>query len=60
MINRNKYIDLLNGTVKDVDGKNTIMELLQYVQENKPKSILINTLKNILKLKSIWIQTYNL
>lgn len=39
MINRNKYIDLLNGTVKDVDGKNTILELLQYVQENKPKSL---------------------
>ena len=39
MINRNKYIDLLNGTVRDINGKNTIMELLQYVQENKPKSL---------------------
>ena len=39
MINRNKYIELLNGTVKDISGKNTIMDLLQYIQCNKPKSL---------------------
>ncbi len=39
MINRNKYVELLNGTVKDISGKNTIMDLMQYIQENKPKSL---------------------
>ena len=39
MINRKKYFELLNGTAKDVNGNNSIIDLLNYVQENKPKSL---------------------
>ncbi len=39
MIDKNKYIQLLNGTVKDINCQNTINDLLKYVHENKPKSL---------------------
>lgn len=39
MIDKRKYIELLNGTSKDTNGNNTIFELMKYVQTNKPKSL---------------------
>ncbi|MBP3496061.1 MAG: DUF2971 domain-containing protein [Clostridia bacterium] len=39
MIDKRKYIKLLNGTSKDTNGNNTIFELMKYIQTNKPKSL---------------------
>lgn len=39
MIDRKKYIQLLNGTLKDKNGNTTILDLMKYVNENKPKSL---------------------
>ena len=41
MINKRKYEQLLNNTIKEInkDDKKTINELLTYVNENKPKSL---------------------
>ena len=41
MINKRKYEQLLNNTIKEInkDDKKTINELLTYINENKPKSL---------------------
>lgn len=39
MIEKNKYIQLLNETLKDKNGNSKIQDLMTYIQENKPKSL---------------------
>lgn len=38
MIDKNKYVELLNATVNDVNFEH-IKQLINYIQENKPKSL---------------------
>lgn len=38
MIDKNKYVELLNATVNDVNFEH-IKQLITYIQENKPKSL---------------------
>ena len=38
MIDKNKYVELLNATVNDVNFEH-INQLIKYIQENKPKSL---------------------